>query len=105
MAGKLTALGVKAAVKPGRYGDGDGLHLYVRDADRRTWVLRYMRDGKSRDMGLGAYPDVSLAEARDRRLRHGRRSRTGKTHWKNGGRSRPRPPSHRGARSAPQPRN
>ncbi|MCK8788114.1 integrase arm-type DNA-binding domain-containing protein [Roseomonas sp. NAR14] len=66
MAGKLTAMGVRALNKPGRYGDGGGLHLYVKDAARRTWVLRYMRDGKSRDMGLGAYPAVSLAEAREK---------------------------------------
>jgi integrase len=66
MAGKLTAIGVRALVKPGRYTDGDGLHLYVKDADRRAWVLRYMRSGKSRDMGLGAYPSTTLAEARER---------------------------------------
>ncbi len=66
MAGKLTAIGVRALVKPGRYTDGDGLHLYVKGADRRAWVLRYMRSGKSRDMGLGAYPATTLAEARER---------------------------------------
>ncbi len=64
--GKLTVVGLRALVKPGRYGDGKGLHLHVRDAGRRAWVLRYMRDGKTRDMGLGPYPDVSLAEARDK---------------------------------------
>jgi integrase len=62
--GRLSALGVKALVKPGRYGDGQGLHLYVKGAKQRTWVLRYMKDGKSRDMGLGGYPALSLAEAR-----------------------------------------
>ncbi|MGI4940412.1 MAG: tyrosine-type recombinase/integrase [Janthinobacterium lividum] len=64
MAGKLTAVGVRALAKPGRYTDGEGLHLYVKDAERRAWVLRYSRSGKSRDMGLGAYPATSLAEAR-----------------------------------------
>ncbi|MBV8524062.1 MAG: integrase arm-type DNA-binding domain-containing protein [Acetobacteraceae bacterium] len=66
MAGKLTALRVKALVKPGRYTDGAGLHLHVRSAAKRAWVLRYMRHGRSRDMGLGPYPEVSLAEARER---------------------------------------
>ncbi len=66
MSGKLTAVGVKGQLKPGRHTDGGGLHLYVKDSGRRTWVLRFMRAGKSRDMGLGAYPDVSLAEARER---------------------------------------
>jgi len=66
MAGKLTAIGVRALVKPGRYTDGDGLHLYVKVGERRAWVLRYMRSGKTRDMGLGAYPAITLAEARER---------------------------------------
>ncbi len=62
--GKLTVVGIKALVAPGRYGDGDGLHLHVRGPDRRAWVLRYTRQGKTRDLGLGAFPDVSLADAR-----------------------------------------
>ncbi len=61
---RLTALGVKVLVKPGRYTDGGGLHLHVRDPDRRAWVFRYTRDGSRKDMGLGPYPDVSLADAR-----------------------------------------
>lgn len=66
MAGKLTALGVKGLTKPGRYSDGDGLHLYVGTAGRRSWVLRYRFGAKRRDMGLGDYPGVSLKEARER---------------------------------------
>ncbi len=66
MAGKLTALEVKALTNPGRYTDGDGLHLNVRAADKRAWVLRYTLHGRTRDMGLGAFPEVSLAEARKR---------------------------------------
>jgi integrase len=64
MAGKLTVLAIKALAEPGRYVDGDGLHLHVRSPERRAWVFRYSRQGKTRDMGLGAYPEVSLAEAR-----------------------------------------
>lgn len=62
---KLTALGVKNLVTPGRHTDGEGLHLHVRSAQRRMWVFRYMRQGKTRDLGLGQYPDVSLADARN----------------------------------------
>ena len=65
MAGKLTVLAIKALVEPGRYMDGGGLHLHVRSADRRAWVFRYTRQGKTRDMGLGPYPEVSLSKARD----------------------------------------
>lgn len=65
--GGLNPASVKAATSPGRYGDGGGLHLFVRDAERRSWVFRYTApDGRRRDMGLGEYPDVGLAEARDR---------------------------------------
>lgn len=63
MAGKLTVLGMRGLVKPGRYVDGDGLHLHVRGSDRRVWVFRYTRQGTTKDMGLGPYPDVTLAKA------------------------------------------
>ena len=65
MAGKLTALKVKALTTAGRYGDGDGLWLQVRDADRRSWLFRYTRQGRAREMGLGPFPDVGLAGARE----------------------------------------
>ncbi|MGH6986766.1 MAG: tyrosine-type recombinase/integrase [Caulobacteraceae bacterium] len=65
----LTAVKVKTA-KPGRYGDGDGLYLFVRSADARFWVFRYTRAGRMREMGLGRAGDgdaaVKLADARDR---------------------------------------
>jgi len=32
----------------------------------KSWVLRYMLEGRAREMGLGSYYDISLAEARDR---------------------------------------
>ncbi|MGE9295867.1 MAG: tyrosine-type recombinase/integrase [Puniceicoccales bacterium] len=51
---------------PGRHGDGRGLFLYVKPSGARSWVLRYQVQGRRRDLGLGAYPDVSLAMARDR---------------------------------------
>jgi len=62
----LTPLGVKNA-KPGRHADGGGLHLLVKDTGARSWVYRFMLNGKSRDLGLGtAGPDgISLAAARD----------------------------------------
>ena len=64
MAGKLTALKIKALTSPGRYGDGGGLWLQVRDAEHRSWLFRYTRHARAREMGLGPFPDVSLAEAR-----------------------------------------
>lgn len=62
----LTAIQVKNA-KPGRYADGGGLQLLVKDTGARSWVFRYMLKGKSRDIGLGAAgaDAISLADARD----------------------------------------
>ena len=62
--GKLTALKVRSLTAPGRYGDGGGLWLQVRDAEHRSWLFRYTVSGKARQMGLGALADVPLAEAR-----------------------------------------
>ncbi len=64
----LTPLAVKNA-KPGRHADGGGLHLLVKVSGARSWVYRFMLNGKSRDIGLGAAgPDgISLADARDAR--------------------------------------
>jgi integrase len=57
----LTQAKVKT-LPPGRHGFGDGLWLEV--AAGRTWSLRYMIQGKARQMGLGAWPGVGLDEAR-----------------------------------------
>lgn len=61
----LSAQKVKTA-GPGRHGDGRGLFLYVKPSGARSWVLRYQVQGRRRDLGLGAFPDVSLAMARER---------------------------------------
>ena len=53
-------------MKPGRYGDGGNLYLYVRENGSRAWLVRYTLPGrKARDMGLGCAEDVSLADARE----------------------------------------
>jgi integrase len=62
---QLTAMGVKKLSKPGGYADGGCLYLQVRDVDHKSWLFRYTLGGRSRAMGLGAFPDVSLQEARD----------------------------------------
>ena len=63
---KLSATGVKALSRPGRYGDGDGLYLNIAAGGSKSWVQRITIDARRRDMGLGAYPAVSLAQARRR---------------------------------------
>ena len=61
---KLTARKVETA-GPGKHEDGRGLRLVVSDTGARKWVLRFSRAGKRVEMGLGGFPDVGLAEARD----------------------------------------
>ncbi|WP_430417045.1 Arm DNA-binding domain-containing protein [Parasphingorhabdus sp.] len=66
----LKALQVKN-LSPGRHTDGGGLQLLVKKSGARSWVFRFMLDGKSRDIGLGAAigPDaISLAQARDKAI-------------------------------------
>jgi integrase len=50
-------------LKPGFYHDGLGLYLQVKNGGR-SWVLRYMIDGKPRYMGLGSQAKIPLARAR-----------------------------------------
>ena len=66
MAGKLSAAFVRTVTEPGKYGDGRGLMLLVHPSGRKQFVHRITIKGKRRDLGVGAYPEVSLAEARDR---------------------------------------
>ena len=62
--GRLTALSAKNLTKPGRHGDSDGLYLNIAAAGSKSWVQRIVVDGRRRDIGLGSYPAVSLAQAR-----------------------------------------
>ena len=62
---KLSELRLKALTKPGRYGDGGGLWLQVRDAEHQSWLFRYSIAGRQRQMGLGPAADVTLADARE----------------------------------------
>ncbi len=64
--GTLTAGKVRALTVPGRYGDGGTLHLVVSPRGTKSWVQRITIDGRRRDIGLGGWPVVSLAMARDR---------------------------------------
>ena len=49
---------------PGKHADGGGLALVVKPSGRRSWVVRLTVDGKQKDIGIGGYPTVTLAEAR-----------------------------------------
>ena len=60
----LTAAKVKALTKPGMHGDGRGLYLRVAKGGSKGWILRITVDGRRRDIGLGGFPTVLLAKAR-----------------------------------------
>jgi hypothetical protein len=62
--GKLSAVEVTRAKGPAVLHDGGGLYLRVSATGAKSWVFRFQLDGKRRDMGLGPFPDISLAEAR-----------------------------------------
>jgi len=66
-ADELGALEVSRLDKPGMHfvGGVAGLALQVLPTGGRTWVLRVTIGGKRRDMGLGGFPDVKLAGARE----------------------------------------
>jgi integrase len=66
--GRLTALKVEKAKKPGMYPDGGGLYLRVTLEGARNWVLRYMLDRRPRWMGLGPLALYGLADARAKAL-------------------------------------
>ncbi|MCI0539663.1 MAG: tyrosine-type recombinase/integrase [Verrucomicrobiales bacterium] len=51
---------------PGKYGDGSNLWLTVKATGRRAWSFRFMKAGRARELGLGAWPVVTLAQARAR---------------------------------------
>jgi len=55
-----------ATAGPGKYEDGGGLRLVVSPSEARKWVFRFTINGRRREMGLGSFPDVSLAEAREK---------------------------------------
>jgi integrase len=72
---KLSAVALKSINQKGMYHDGGGLYLQVSAAGAKSWIFRFMLDGRPREMGLGPVHAIPLAEARKRaaecrRMRH-----------------------------------
>jgi hypothetical protein len=68
-----TALEVKRLAHPGRgrnvlfpVGGVSGLVMQITPTGARNWLLRVMVGGRRREIGLGAFPEIPLAMARDR---------------------------------------
>ena len=60
----LQVKGFRPADKVYRVPDGLGMYLEVRPSGSRLWFLKYRIDGKEKRLGLGSFPEVSLADAR-----------------------------------------
>lgn len=58
---------LKPSAKPFKISDSHGLYLLVNPGGSRLWYLKYRINRKESRLGLGAYPDVSLANARQQR--------------------------------------
>src|SRR5438067_6130469 len=57
----------KPRTKPYKIADGEGLFLLVTPSGSKYWRLKYFFAGKEKLLALGVYPEVTLADARDRR--------------------------------------
>ena len=73
---RLSAQFVRTA-PPGFHCDGHGLNLRVDPSGARRWVQRLRIRGRPRSLGLGGYPLVSLAEARDMAFTNRKLARAG----------------------------
>ena len=62
--GRLTAAAARTMSKPGLHGDGNTLYLQVSKTGGKSWIQRVMICGRRREIGLGGFPTVPLAEAR-----------------------------------------
>ena len=63
-----TVENAKKREKPYRLSDGGGLLLQVNKSGSKDWLVRVTIAGKRRDMGIGGWPVVSLAQARAKAL-------------------------------------
>jgi len=68
---------VKPSESPQKLSDGSGLYLHVAPNGGRYWRFNYRFKGKQKTLAYGVYPDVSLADARERHQAARRKLRAG----------------------------
>jgi integrase len=70
MKNTLTDLFIKNVSKAGRYTDSEtkGLNLQVKPSLQKYWAFRFLFENGRYDLSLGAYPEISLKEARKRAI-------------------------------------
>ena len=64
---KLLIDKTKSQAKNVRLSDGRGMYLEITPNGGKWWRFKYRIGGKEKRISLGVYPDVDLAEARDKR--------------------------------------
>jgi integrase len=74
---RLSVKTVAAIKTPGYYPDGQGLYLQVGASGSKSWLYRFMLNGRAREMGLWSVNDRTLAEARDEAAKARRMVREG----------------------------
>jgi Arm DNA-binding domain len=57
----------KPEAKPRKLSDGGGLYVLICPNGGKYWQLAYRFAGKQKTLALGVYPEITLADARDRR--------------------------------------
>src|SRR3546814_18569511 len=67
MLSHLRITAAKPAAKPFNLSDGQGLFLTVQPNGSKIWKLSFRHLGKQKTLHLGLWPDVGLADARERR--------------------------------------
>lgn len=78
---KLSAMGVRKLApkeKPFLVHDGGGLYLRVLPGGTKSWTYMYTVNGRKRWYGMGTWPEVSLAEAREKLLQAKKQVKAGK---------------------------
>ena len=66
----LTDIKVKTAKpkdKPYKLADGGGMYLLINTNGSKYWRMKYRFAGKEKMRSIGVYPDVTLADAREKR--------------------------------------
>jgi hypothetical protein len=63
----IALVNAEPGAKPYKMADGKGMFILVSPAGGKWWRLKYRFGGKEKQLTLGVYPDVSIADARIRR--------------------------------------
>ncbi|WP_298282769.1 integrase arm-type DNA-binding domain-containing protein [Novosphingobium sp.] len=67
MLNDMTVRNAKAKDRDYKLSDSEGLHLFIAKSGHKSWRFKYRFAGKERRLVFGSYPEVTLAQARDRK--------------------------------------